>query len=68
MMSPRKGNLRHWTGKMEQMWLDRVNEITVDLAEPRKASQWADKSFGSVGKHLWKGTTGASAVVIDWGR
>ena len=64
LSSPRKGNLGRWTGRMEKMWLDRVAEITVHSGKPKSASQWADMSFGSMGKHLWKGTKVASADVV----
>lgn len=60
----RKGNLGHWTGKMEKMWIDCIKEITVDLAGPKSASYWAKACFGSVSKHIWKGTTTASTHVI----
>lgn len=65
MSAARKGNLGHWTGKMEMMWGKRIHEITSLGGVPKNASGWADMTFGSVGKHLWRGSIAASALVVE---
>lgn len=38
LSAARKGNLGHWTGKMERMWLKRVEEILMKSGKPKTAS------------------------------
>lgn len=63
LSAARKGNLGHWTGRMEMMWEKRIKEINNGVGVPKNASGWADLSFGSMGKHLWRGVTTASAMI-----
>ena len=60
----RKGNLGHWTGKMEVVWVKRTEEIINSGGIPKSATGWANMSFGSMGKHLWRSTTAASALAV----
>lgn len=59
----RKGNLGHWTGKMEDSWNHHISEIESSY-RPLNAGTYAKWSFGSLGKYIWEMVEEASRVIV----
>lgn len=65
LAAARKGNLGHWTGKMEFAYLKRIDELSNRNTVPKKASDWASLNFGTKAKHLMRASNIAASAAID---
>lgn len=65
LSAPRKGNMGHWTGKMEFAYRKRIEELVHGNGIPKTASDWASLNFGTKAKHLMRASNAAASAVIN---
>lgn len=65
LSAPRKGNMGHWTGKMELAYQKRLNELVKGDGAPKTATEWAGLNFGTKAKHLMRASTAAATAVLN---
>lgn len=65
MNAARKGNMGHWTGRMEDLWRERMQNIERNETKPLSSTEWAKFTFGTVGKHIFRALSDGSTQVIN---
>lgn len=65
LLAARKGNMGHWTGKMEFAYQKRLQEIVNGDGAPKTASEWAGLNFGTKAKHIMRASDAAANAAIS---